>query len=42
MCWAVDYLATLPTTNEGYKHCLVMVDTFSKWVEIIPMRTKTS
>lgn len=42
MCWAVDYLATLPTTTEGFRHCLVMVDTFSKWVEIIPMRSKAS
>ena len=42
MCWAVDYLATLPTTSDGYKHCLIMIDVFSKWVEIIPMKSKNS
>ena len=32
----------LPKARDGYKHCLLMVDAFSKWVELIPMRTKSS
>lgn len=27
---------------EGYKHCLVAVDCFSKWVEIVPLKTRGS
>jgi Integrase core domain len=41
-CWSIDYLPLLPETTHGYKHLLICVDTFSKWVELIPMRTKTS
>jgi hypothetical protein len=40
--WSIDYLPLLPTTNEGYRHCLIMVDVFSKWIELVPMRTKSS
>ena len=36
------YLPLLPETTHGYKHLLICVDTFSKWVELIPMRSKTS
>jgi len=35
----VDILQ-LPTTNEGYKYLLVIIDAFSKWVELVPLRTK--
>jgi hypothetical protein len=35
-------LPTLPETEHGYKHALVCIDPFSKWVELFPMRTKTS
>lgn len=41
-CWAIDYLPLLPESEHGYKHLLICVDTFSKWVELIPMRTKSS
>jgi IS30 family transposase len=40
--WAVDYLPRLPETAEGYKHLLILVDPFSKWTELVPMKTKTS
>jgi len=39
-CWAVDYLPGLPKSEEGYKHILIMVDVFSKWVELFPMFSK--
>ncbi len=32
----------LPETAHGYKHLLICVDVFSKWVELIPMRSKSS
>lgn len=41
-CWAIDYLPTLPLTTTGYHHLLLCVDSFSKWVELLPMRTKSS
>lgn len=41
-CWSVDYIPNLPKNAEGFKHCLVVVDVFSKWVELIPMRSKFS
>lgn len=40
--WAVDYLPRLPESAEGFKHLLVIIDTFSKWVELVPMRSKSS
>jgi Integrase core domain. len=41
-CWAIDYLPTLPLTTTGYRHLLLCVDSFSKWIELIPMKTKSS
>ena len=29
-------------TERGNKHALIVVDVFSKWVELFPMKTKTS
>ena len=40
-CWALDYLPRLPTSSAGHNHILLCVDPFSKWVELIPMYTKT-
>ncbi len=42
MCWSIDYLPRLPTTEDGFSHMLIAVDVFSKWVELFPMRTKSS
>lgn len=41
-CWSIDFLPRLPTTVEGYKHIMIAVDVFSKWVELFPMRSKSS
>ena len=35
-------VATLPWSEEGYRYFLLVVDTFSKWIEIIPMRDQTA
>ena len=31
-----------PPSEEGFIHCLVAVDCFSKWTEIIPLKSKES
>ncbi len=38
----MDLAVNLPPTSEGYNHVLIVVDAFSKWVEVIPLKTKTS
>ena len=35
-------MPVLPTTGDGFKHILVCVCCFSKWVELFPMKTKSS
>lgn len=40
--WSIDYMPQLPVTEDGYRHILVCVCVFSKWVELLPMKTKTS
>ena len=35
-------VATLPWSEEGYRYFLLIVDTFSKLIEIIPMRDQTA
>jgi hypothetical protein len=32
----------LPRTEDGYHHILICVDPFSKWCELIPLKTKSS
>merc|ERR1711893_445229 len=39
---AMDVLGPLPTTPEGYKYVLVVMDYFTKWVEIFPMKDQTA
>jgi hypothetical protein len=36
--WGVDYVPDLPTSAAGNKHCLVLIDYYSKWVEAVPVR----
>ena len=38
--WQMDILSGLPTTKDKYKHILVLVDSYSKWVELFPLRTQ--
>lgn len=35
-------LLQLPKTKTGYKYMLVMVDSFSKWIEVAPLPDKTA
>jgi len=32
-----DFLGPLPKTARGNKHCLIVVDQFTKWVECVPL-----
>ena len=34
----VDYMVNLPVTVNGYKNILVIIDLFSKWVEVVPTK----
>ena len=40
--WSMDLITNLDPPVEGYYHCLVAVDCFSKWVEIVPIKDRTS
>ena len=37
--WGCD-LCTLPTSDAGYSYILVCIEYFSKWVELIPLKSK--
>ena len=34
--WGLDYVQDLPASASGNKHCLIIIDYYSKWVEAIP------
>lgn len=40
--WSVDLITNLDPPVEGFHHCVVAVDCFSKWVEIVPLRDRSS
>ena len=40
--WNVDLFGELPETPEGFRYCMLCIEAFSKWVEAIPLRTKTA
>lgn len=35
---AMDFIGPLPRTNKGYQHILVVLDLFSKWIMLTPVR----
>ncbi len=38
----LDFIGPLPSAKGGYRYCLVIIDTFSKWVEAIPTRNNSA
>lgn len=38
----IDYIGPLPRTKNGNQYCLVLVDSFSKWIEAIPTKDNTA
>ena len=38
----IHFLGPLPKTAAGNEHILMMVDQFTKWVEIIPLPSQTA
>ena len=38
----LDFIGPLPVARGGYRYCLVIIDTFSKWIEAIPTRNNTA
>ena len=34
----VDAAVSLPTSAGGYQHVLVIVEVFSKWIDLVPLR----
>ena len=37
-----NFIGPLPSARGGYQYCLVIIDKFSKWVEVVPMRNNTA
>ncbi len=37
--WGLDYLGELPPSASGNKYALIVIDYFSKWVEVFPVVT---
>ena len=37
--WGIDLLGPFPRTLEGYKHLVVAIDYFTKWIEAEPLNT---
>ncbi len=35
----IDHIGSLPVDDKGDSHILVMIDTFSRWVELFPTKT---
>ena len=38
----LDFLGSLPRTEEGNEYILMMVDNFTKWVECVPLPSQTA
>ena len=39
---AMDFCGPYKTSNEGYQYVLVIIDQFTKWVELIPCKSATA
>ena len=42
LMWAVDTMGPFPCTSDGFMYIIVVIDLFSRWVELIPAKTLTA
>ena len=40
--WSIDLITDLDPAVDGYRHCIVAICCFSKWVEIFPIKNRLS
>ena len=40
--WGVDFVGPLDTLPKGNKYVMVCIEHFSKWVELVPVPSKSS
>ena len=40
--WSMDLITDLPPSAEGHTFVMVIVDCFTKWVELYPLRSKSA
>ena len=38
----IDVITNLPSDGHGYNHCLTVTDCYTRWIEMIPLRTKAA
>jgi hypothetical protein len=38
----IDHIGPLPVDDKGNSHILVMIDAFSRWVELFPTKTTSA
>ena len=38
----IDAIQNLPLTPEGYQHIIVIIDTFTRWIEMYPVKELTA
>ena len=42
MYWSIDLLTGLPPSIEGFQHIMICVCAFSKWIKLLPLKTRSS
>ena len=40
--WGVDFVGSFPVTKRGNKYVLVLIEHFTKWVELVPLPDKSA
>ena len=40
--WSIDHIGPLTTSSNGNSHCLTLVDNYSKWCHLVPVKTQSA